>query len=150
MQQKVPFVSSLFQHRFASLNTRFRSIFRALSGRCIYSPLSPRVHRPRCHLWSLLLSRHHFRDLIILPWSFNFVKHSFHVFIYPSLSPLLLSGHYFTIRLPFCHHFPIFTVNCHVIIFLIPILILKPPMKNQGDGQQSRVTGPSSKVHLCL
>jgi len=63
MQQKVPIISSLFQHRFASLNMRFRSIFRARSSRCIHSPLSPRVHRPRRHLWSLLISGHHFMVL---------------------------------------------------------------------------------------
>jgi hypothetical protein len=153
MQQKVPIVSSSFQHRFASLNMRFISSFRARSSRCIYSPLSPCVHRPRHHLWSLLISGHHF---MILSY-------------YLDLSPFLLCQTLLLcLHLPFivtiiviwplfhhqasffCYHFPIFTVICHVIIILSPILILKPLMKNQGDGQQSRVTGPSSKVHLRL
>ena len=63
MQQKVPIISSSVQHCFASLNMRFGSIFRARSSRCIYLPLSPRVHRLRCHLWSLLMSGHHFMIL---------------------------------------------------------------------------------------
>jgi len=153
MQQKVPIVSSLCQHRFVSLNMRFRSNFRALPSRCIYLPLSPRVHRPRRHLWLLLISGPSFHDLIILPWSFSlsslsntlsmssFTLHCYHHCYLAIISPSCSL---------FCHHFPIFTVIFHVFIILSLILILKPLMKNQGDGQQSRVTGPSSKVHLRL
>lgn len=64
MQQKFLIVSSSFQHRFSSLNMRFRSSFRSRSSRCIHSPLSPCVHRPRHHLWSLLISGDHFMILL--------------------------------------------------------------------------------------
>ena len=104
MQQKVPFVSLVFQHHFASLNMRFR-----FSSRCIYSPLSSRIHCPRRHLWSLLIFGHYFHDLMILPWSFTLSSSS-------TLSMSLFTLHchhhcYLAIISPSgslsCHHFPI-------------------------------------------
>ena len=153
MQQKIPIVSSSFQHRFASLNIRFISSFRARSSHCIHLPLSPCVHRLRHHLWSPLISGHHFMIL------------SYYLDLSPFLlcQTLLLCLHLpFIVTIiviwPLFHHQTSFFLlsfshfHCYFAILSSSsaLSILKPLMKNQGDGQQSRVTGPSSKVHLRL
>lgn len=110
--QKVSFGSSSFQHRSASLNMHFRSIFRALSSRCIHSPLSLRVHCPHCHL-----GHFSFLGIIFMILSYYLDLSAFLLcqMLFPCLYSIhchhhCLSGHYFTIKLRFFVIFFLFSL----------------------------------------